>query len=344
MPATLSPEEVKALMSAIQDGRVATDAGSGARGPVAAYDLTSQDRIIRGQMPTLDAINEQVAAALAIGLTGRTRLALRCTSGAATLLKFADLTPLLAPPATVCVMGLGGSYGFGLVLLEPGVAEALLAAALGDRRTRGPEAQSEGRREFTSVEQLVLKRLLTILTDAMGVAWEPVIPFRPEMLRLEMDPRMASIAPPSDVGIVAAFELTGGIEGRLQVVVPYAAVEPAKVKLSAPRRLSQRGDDRIQELILREVEQVEVDVRGLLGGTTINFSELLALQPGQVMLLDTDEASPVPVLVQGRRKMLGRPSVSGGAMALVVEAPVAAMKPPLPPGARPHHAARSEKR
>ncbi len=62
MPATLSPEEVKALMSAIQDGKLPSEGGlRGARGPVASYDLTSQDRIIRGQMPTLDAINEQIA-------------------------------------------------------------------------------------------------------------------------------------------------------------------------------------------------------------------------------------------------------------------------------------------
>jgi len=335
MPPTLSPEEVKALMSAVQDGRVQTDSGRGAGGEVATYDLTSQDRIIRGQMPTLDAINEQVASQVAIGMTGRTRLSLRCSSGAATLLKFADLAPLLAPPATVCVMGLGASYGFGLVLLEPGVAEALLAAALGDRRPRGPEAPGEGRREFTSVEQLVLKRLLTILTDAMGVAWEPVIPFRPELLRLEMDPRMASIAPPSDVGIVAAFEITGGIEGRLQVVIPYAAVEPAKAKLSAPRRLAQRGDERIQELLTREVQQVRVDVRGLLGKVTINFSRLLELQPGEVLLLDTDEESDLPVLVQGREKLTGRPTVSGGAMAMRVESPIAAAPHALPPGTRP---------
>jgi flagellar motor switch protein FliM len=342
MPATLSSEEVKALMSAVQDGDVATDARRGPRSPVAAYDLTSQDRIIRGQMPSLDAINEQIAGQLSIGLTGRTRMALKVSSATATLLKFADLTPLLAPPATVCVLGLGAGYGFGLLLLEPGVAEALLAAALGDRRTRSSEASPEARREFTAVEQLVLKRLLTIFTDAMGAAWEPVIRFRPEVLRVEPDPRMASIAPPSDVGIVTAFEIAGGLEGRLQLVVPYAAVEPAKALLAAPRRLAQRDDERISEVLSREVEQVRVDVRGVLGRTVISFSRLLALEPGEVLLLDTDEAKSVPVLVQGREKLRGRPSVSGGAMALVVDMPVSATKPPFPPA--PSSSQRSEQR
>jgi flagellar motor switch protein FliM len=328
MPATLSPDEVKALMSAIQDGKLPSEGGPrGSRGPVANYDLTSQDRIIRGQMPTLDAINEQIAQSLGIGLTGRTRLALRVTAGAATLLKFADLTPLLAPPASVCVLGLGGGYGFGLAVLEPGLAEQLLAAALGDRRARQPDAVPEARREFTAVEQMVLKRLLGLLTDALALAWEPIMPFKPEALRFEVDPRMASIAPPSDVGIVAAFEITGGIEGRLQLVIPYAAVEPARQRLSAPRRLSQRGDDRVARIMAREIEQVKVDVRGVLGRTRITLSRLLDLEPGEILMLDRDEASPLPVSVQGREKLLGDPSVSGGALALRIRNTVSAGAP-----------------
>jgi len=322
MPATLTPEEIKALMSAIQDGRVSTEAARAPRSQVVPYDLTSQDRIIRGQMPTLDAINEQVASMLGIGLAGRTRLALRVTSSPATLLKFADLVPLLAPPASVCILGLGSSHGFALAVLEPGLAEALLAAALGDKRARTPESANESRRELTSVEQLVLMRLLLILSEGMAQAWQPVIPFRPEVLRFELDPRMANIAPPTDVGIVSGFELKGGIEGRLQLVIPYAAVESAKQKLSSPRRLSQRADERFADALAREVEQVAVEVRGIYGRARIPFSRLLDLKEGDVVLLDTDEGKPVPIIVQGREKLRGTPTVSGGSLAMLVDQPL----------------------
>jgi flagellar motor switch protein FliM len=319
MPATLTSDEIKALMSAIQDGRVSTEAAQGQDSQVAPYDLTSQDRIIRGQMPTLDAINEQVASMLGIGLAGRTRVALRVTSSPATLLKFADLAPLVAPPASVCVLGLGSSHGFALAVLEAGLAEALLAAALGDRRVRQPEGAPESRRELTTVEQLVLRRLLLILSDAMAQAWAPVLPFQPEVLRFELDPRMATIAPPSDVGIVSGFEMKGGIEGRLQLVIPYAAVESAKQKLASPRRLSQRADERFAQALAREVEQVTVEVRGIYGRARIPFAKLLDLAKGDVLLLDTDEGKPVPVVVQGREKMLGTPTISGGSLAVVIE-------------------------
>lgn len=318
MAATLTPEEVRALMSAVQEGRVPQEDAT-TRGEVAGYDLTSQDRIIRGQMPTLDAINEQVASMLGIGLAGRTRLTLRVTSSPASLLKFADLIPMLAPPASVCVLGLGAAHGFALAVLEPGLAEALLAAALGDRRARPADALPEGRREFTAVEQLVLRRLLGILTEAMATSWGPVVPIQPEVLRFELDPRMATIAPPSDVGIVSAFELKGGIEGRLQLVIPYAAVEPAKARLASPRRLSQRADERFAEALAREVEQVAVQVKGVFGRTSIPFARFLELKEGDVLILDSNEIGTLPILIEGREKLRGTPSVAGGSMALVVE-------------------------
>jgi len=319
MPATLSPEEVKALMGAIQEGRIGADAASARGVPVAEYDLTSQDRIIRGQMPTLDAINEHIAQQLAIGLAGRTRVTLRVASATATLLKFADLTPLLAPPAGICVLDLGNGSGFALAVLEPGMPEQLLSVALGDRRARQADDPQARGRELTAVEQGVLKRLLRVLTDAMAVAWDGVLPFRPEPLRFEVDPRMASIAPPSDIGIISGFDLTGGVEGRIQVVLPYSAVEPAKQYLAAPRRSPQRAEDRVSQAMIRELEQVRVDVRGILGRTRINLSRLLALSLGEVLLLDSDEAAPLPIVVQGRTKILGTPTVSGGALAMRVE-------------------------
>lgn len=335
MPATLTSDELQALMSAVQQGRVATEGPAGARGRVAPYDLVSQDRIIRGQMPTLDAISEQVASMLGIGLAGRTRLALRVTSAPATLLKFADLVPLLAPPASVCVLGLGASYGFALVVLEPGLAEALLAAALGDRRPRAPDAAAEGRRELTAVEQLVLRRLIRILAEAMTSAWAPVIPFQPQVLRFEVDPRMAAIAPPSDVGIVTVFEIKGGLEGRLQLVIPYSVVEPAKQRLSSPHRLSPRADERFAEALAREMALVKVEIMGILGRASLPFARLLELEAGDVLMLNSDEAGHLPIFVQGREKLRGTPSVSGGSLALVVERALAAAPPPPSAPTRP---------
>jgi flagellar motor switch protein FliM len=334
MGVTLDEEEVSALMSAIQDGRVAATSGANAAAPAVPYDLASQDRIIRGQMPTLDAINEKIASLLGIGLTGRTRCSLRVSATPASLLKFLDFNVLLAPPATVCVLALGGS-GQALVVLEPGLAEALLAAALGDRRARAEPAPADGRRDLTGVERLVLRRLLTILTEAMAAAWEPVLPFRPELLRFEADPRLAVIAPPNEVAVVSSFTLSGAIEGRLQLAIPYAVVEPAKKALSSPPRLSAGRDARFVAALAAELTRVEVELCAVLGRAQLPLERLLALDVGDVLVLSTSEGEPIPVNVQGRPKLAGHPEVSGGNLAVRVERglPAPAEKPaaPAPP-------------
>ncbi len=317
--ATLNQDEVSALMDAIKDGRVDSQPEAPTRSSVVPYDLTSHDRIIRGQMPTLDAINEQVSSMLATGLAGRTRLNLKVTSAPATLMKFADFNSLIAPPTTVAVLSLGHSHGLALVVLEPGLGEALLSAALGDRKARAVDVPSDQRRELTSVERLVLKRLLQILTDAMTRAWAGVLPFSPEVVRIEADPRLAVIAPPNEAAIVSSFDITGAINGRLQVTIPFAAVEPAKKLLSDPPRVHSGGDVRFTDALCNQLDQVKVELCAQLGRTVVPLSRLLALEVGDVLTLDTEEGQPIPIFVEGRQKFVGMPRANGGSHAVVLQ-------------------------
>jgi flagellar motor switch protein FliM len=318
----LDPNEVEALMQAIQDGRVAPGMGADARGPIVAYDLTSQDRIIRGQMPTLDAINDRIASLFGRSLAGRLRLDARVASGAATLLKFADVQTLLAPPTTVGILTLGGGSGLGAILLEGNLANALLAGALGDRKARPEPSRGTERSDLTNVERLVLRHLLGLMAEAMSVAWADVLPFRPEVLRFESDPRMAVIAPASDVAILCPFELTGTLSGRLQVVIPYAAVEPAKKLLASPPRLgggNSDGDARFSAALARELAEVQVELRVEIGRRTLNLSELMGLEAGAVLTLSSNESAPLPVYVEGRLKAMGSPRVVSGSMAVALD-------------------------
>lgn len=63
----LSQDEIDALLHGVDDGDIETGAGVGAGG-ITSYDLTSQDRIVRGRMPTLEMINERFARYTRISL------------------------------------------------------------------------------------------------------------------------------------------------------------------------------------------------------------------------------------------------------------------------------------
>ncbi|MEW6433323.1 MAG: FliM/FliN family flagellar motor switch protein [Myxococcota bacterium] len=319
--ATLNPDEVNALMDAIKEGRVSEGdvAAEGAAAKVVPYDLTNRARIIRGQMPTLDAINEQIASMLGTGLAGRTRLNLKVASPPATLIKLLDFNALLAPPTIVGVIALGPGLGLALVALEPRLGDALLAAAMGDRKARTDDV-GDARHELTSVERFVLKRLLGLLTDAMARAWKPVLPLRPELLRFESDPRLAIIGPPNEAAILTTFEVSGTMTGRIQLVVPFATVEPVKKALSSPPSVNAGSDSRFAARLADELAAVPVELSALLGRTELPVRRILELEVGDVITLDTDEGAPVPLLVEGRAKLEGQPRVVGGSLAIVLEA------------------------
>jgi flagellar motor switch protein FliM len=322
-------------MQAIQEGQVPPEgAASEGKGPVVPYDLTSQDRIIRGQMPTLDSINDRIASLFGRTLSGRTRLELRVTAAPASLMKFADVNSLLNGQNATGVMSLGAGHGLALVIIEGPLAQSLLAASLGDRKAKS--IPGEGRAELTNLEKVVLRHTLSMLSEAMATSWEGVLAFKPQVLRFESDPRMAAIATPSDVAILCAFEVTGPIDGRLMLAIPYAAVESAKKALSSPPRLGGQRDVRFGQALARELELVEVELRVEVGRYHLRLADLLTLKVGDVVTLNTSEGSPLPVMVQDRPKMTALPRVVGGGIAVEVLKPVVvSAAAPSRPAARP---------
>jgi flagellar motor switch protein FliM len=204
------------------------------------------------------------------------------------------------------------------MILEGELGHALLSGALGDRKARTAPASPDGHTELTNLEKMVLKHLLGMLSEAMGTAWSGVLTFKPEMLRFESDPRMVMIANPSDVIILCSFEITGAIDGRIQLAIPYSAVEPAKKLLTSPPRLGGQRDVRFSTALARELEGVEVELRVQIGRKKLSINELLNMAVGDVVTLNTSETAPLPVFVQGRNKMSASPRVVGGGMAIEI--------------------------
>lgn len=321
MSANLTQDEISALMDAIQDGRVAAEAPTGRQTPVMPYDLTSRDRIIRGQMPTLEAINERIASSVATALSLRLRRTVRMTALPSTLLKFGDFGGPLTAPSTVAVLNLGGGHGYALAFLEGHVATALISAAMGDRATEShPQggSSSEARRELTAIEDFVLRRLVTLLAEAMGAAWKPLFPFSPSVVRFEVDARLANIAPPSEPALLCPFELSEGMQGRLQIAIPFSAVESQKKALASAPKVSTGTDRRFVAALAHELEQVPVDVRVILGRTRSLLSRVMDLAEGDLVMLDTDEEGELQIELAGRAKLCGKPSVQGSSLAVVV--------------------------
>lgn len=319
---SLSPNEIEALMGAIDQGRLDTTAEKPTTGTVVAYDLTSQDRVIRAQLPTLDSINDLVASSLSMGWGGRLRMMVSVSAEPAQLRKFADFHALLRPPSTFAMLQLSNQHGPAVLVVPEELVRVMLGAALGDRAVKLRDnnfSASATRRDLTNVERSVLGKLVGVMCEALGQAWSMVLPLQPRVQRFETDPRLAIVAPPGDVVIINAFNVSlNDAEAHAQVHlgIPFTAVETVKKRLAASPRNSSVSDGSSARHVAERIADVPVETRVLLGGTRMALKDLLNLKVGDLIHLDTSEANNLLLLVQGVPRAAGTPTVVGGRMAL----------------------------
>ena len=200
----LTQDEIDALLHGVASGDVETRSDFPLPdGTVADYDFTSQDRIVRGQLPTLDMINERFARFLRIGLFNLLRRTAEISVGGAQMLKFDEYVHSLFVPASLNLVKIRPLRGTGLFVFDPKLVFTVVDNFFGgDGRFR---TKIEGR-EFTPTEQRIIRIILELAVRNMKDAWNPVMPIDIDCVNTEVNPHFANIVSPSEVVIVTTLE------------------------------------------------------------------------------------------------------------------------------------------
>jgi flagellar motor switch protein FliM len=305
----LSQDEVDALLRGISDGDIPTEQGNGDDlGGIRPYDLTNQERIIRGRMPTLEIINQKLARQLRAALSGALRRVVDVNALNVDMLKFGEFLKALPVPTSMHVFRMTPLRGGALLVINSKLVFALIDSFFG-----GPgsaHVKVEGR-DFTSIESHMIQRVVQIVFDNMERAWKPVEPIKIELERSEVNPQFVGIVPPSDIVVITPFEIEmAEARGNITVCVPYSTFEPIRSKLVAAFQ-SERLEFNHSwgRRMMRQIEDVEVEASVYLGSTEIPLRALLELQQGDIIRLDQDSDSELVVRIEGIPKFLGFPRV-----------------------------------
>ena len=319
--ATLNPEEIESLMAAIDEGTFGPPpTGPNApSGPVSSCDLTNPERNIPEPLAVLEQVGDEIARLFASALVGRTRFRVSVQTTRVTRSRYEQLFSLMSPPNLTAVIQLGTSDDAALLIVERDLAERLLMAGLGGSGNALNTHAETIDNELTALERQVLMRLLGLICTPIRTAYANVIKLRPKLLRVESDPRLAATASQSSVAILSSFRMEGELEGQFQLAVPFSALEPARELLVGPVRKPLTVDPAFQAALQAHINAVEVDVTVSLGYCEMSLSRLQNLQPGDVLTLDTDEASLLDVHVGDRLKFLARPTVRNSNVAVTIE-------------------------
>jgi flagellar motor switch protein FliM len=203
----LSQDEIDALLHGVDDGDIDVDSDESG-GEAKAWDLTSQDRIVRGRMPTLEMINERFARYTRVSLFNLLRHSADVSVGGIQVMKFGEYVHTLYVPTSLNLVKVRPLRGTALFILDAKLVFKLVDNFFGGD---GRHAKIEGR-EFTPTElrvvQLVLKQVFVDLKEA----WSNVFKVDFDYVSSEVNPSLANIVTPSEVVVVNSFhiEMDGG--------------------------------------------------------------------------------------------------------------------------------------
>lgn len=300
----LAQDEVDALLRGLSGGEIETESDvpvddSG----IVPFDLANQDRIIRGRMPVLEIVNDRFARLCTNALTNAVRKRVELNPISIDMTKFGDFMRSLPVPTSINIFKMDPLRGNAIIVVDSRMVFALVENVFGGA---GTQPKIEGR-EFTRIEQAIVDRVIKISLDNMEEAWRPVHDVKMEVVRSEINPQFASIVPPSDVVVVINFEVELDTSiGSMIICLPYSTIEPIRSKLNASFQTERLEVDHAWVTRLKErLLETPVDLRIRLGGTQITGNQLLRLQLGDILVLDTDQEQLLPCTVAGVRKYWG---------------------------------------
>ncbi|MEW6983239.1 flagellar motor switch protein FliM [Colwelliaceae bacterium 6471] len=303
----LSQDEIDALLHGVDDveeEEIVEDAAH--TEGTSDYDFSSQDRIVRGRMPTLEMVNERFARHMRISLFNMMRRTAEVSINGIQMIKFGEYIHTLFVPTSLNMVRFRPLKGTALITMEARLVFILVDNFFGgDGRYH---AKIEGR-EFTPTERRIIQMLLKLIFEDYKEAWSPVMDVSFEYLDSEVNPSMANIVSPTEVVVISSFhiELDGG-GGDFHVALPYSMLEPIRELLDAGVQSDKEDTDMRWSKALRdEIMDVPVQINTKFLEVEISLQQVMDLEAGDIIPIEMPEH--ITVLIEDLptfRAKLGR--------------------------------------
>ncbi|MEG7523047.1 MAG: flagellar motor switch protein FliM [Chromatiales bacterium] len=296
----LSQEEIDALLHGVDSGDVASEAEIDVdENGVSGYDFASQDRIVRGRLPTLEMINERFARHFRTTLFNMLRRTADISVSGVQMQKFSEFVHSLFVPTSLNMVKIKPLRGKGLFVIDPKLVFSVVDNYFGGSGRF--HTKIEGR-DFTPTENRVVQLLLNQAFADLQEAWKPVFNVSFEFCGSEVNPQFANIVSPSEVVVVTTFHVdleNGG--GDFHICMPYSMLEPIRELLDAGVQ-SDRGerDERWEHSLREEILGASVELSSVLTEVNMTLQQLSTLKAGDIIPIEMPEevevkAAEVPV-------------------------------------------------
>ncbi len=238
-------------------------------------------------------------------------------------IRFGDYLNSIPLPAILAVFRAEELDNYGLLTVDSNLIYSIVDVLLGGRR--GTAALRIEGRPYTTIERVLVQRMVEVVLNDARAAFEPLTAVNFNLDRLETNPRFAAIARPANAAILVKLRIDMEDRGgRIELLLPYATLEPIRKMLLQQFMGEKFGRDNIWESHLAtELWTTQMEVRAVLDEQQLPLSKVLNFKVGETIVLNANADSPVQLRCGSIPLTTGRMGRKGHSIAVRVDSPLA---------------------
>lgn len=271
------------------------------------------------RLPLLEIVFDRLVRVLTTSLRNFTSDNVEVSLDNISSVRFGDYLNSIPLPAILAVFRAEELDNYGLLTVDSSLIYSIVDVLLGGRR--GTAAMRVEGRPYTTIERMLVKRLLELVLQDLGIAFDPVARVQFLLDRLEINPRFAAIARPANAAVLVKLRVDMEDRGgRIELLLPYATLEPIRELLLQMFMGEKFGRDSIWEgHLATELWRTNVELEAVLDELPMSLSEVMNLEVGQTLLLNVGPEARIELRCGGVGLLAGRMGRIGHQVAVRVE-------------------------
>lgn len=308
----LNQDEIDSLLGF--DASVEDDADKAGIRAIINSALVSYERL-----PMLEVVFDRLVRLMTTSLRNFTSDNVEVSLDNITSIRFGDYLNSIPLPAILSVFRAVEWDNYGLLTVDSSLIYSIVDVLLGGRR--GTAAMRIEGRPYTTIERNLVERMVNVVLDDMRAAFEPLAPVNFSYDRIETNPRFATIARPANAAILARLRVDMEDRGgRLELLLPYATLEPVRELLLQMFMGEKFGRDSIWENHLAtELWSTDVEIEAVLDEQVMTLGQVMALEVGKTIMFNATPESVVMMRCGGISMVEGRMGRMGNNIAVKID-------------------------
>ncbi len=271
------------------------------------------------RLPMLEVVFDRLVRLMSTSLRNFTSDNVEVSLDNIASIRFGDYLNSIPLPAMLSVFKAEEWDNFGLITVDSSLIYSIVDVLLGGRR--GTAAMRIEGRPYTTIERSLVERMVHVMLGDLSAAFEPLSPVTFRFDRLETNPRFATISRPSNAAIVTRLRIDMEDRGgRLELLLPYATLEPVRELLLQMFMGEKFGRDSIWETHLaEELWMTDVDLEAIIDEQTMRLSDVFDLKIGSRIMFSTTPDSLISLRCGNVPMYTGKMGRKGNQIAVRIE-------------------------